>query len=112
MIDTAHGTLGHLTTGVRGSRSRDDHQRFETIVAALVPDDAKQLEMGRAIAELLGIHHEQLERALARRRVVNEDGSAGAFARATTISRKTRKDYRGWGRRVAIDYWHIVAQGS
>ena len=37
---------------------------------------------------------------------MNEDGASGAFSRATKISRKQRKDYRGWGRRVCIDYWH------
>ena len=40
------------------------------------------------------------------RQLANEDGDPGAFSRATKISRKQRKDYRGWGRRVAIDYWH------
>ena len=106
MIESASGILGHLTTGKRGTRAREDHARFETIVAALVPDDAKELELINAIAELLGIHHEQIERALEHRRVANEDGTAGAFSRATAVTRKQRKDYRGAGRRVAIDYWH------
>ena len=42
--------------------------------------------------------------------MANEDGDAGAFSRATKISRKQRSDYRGWGRRVAIDYWHKVTR--
>ena len=50
MIDCAHCVLGHLTPGGRGSRAREDHLRFETIVAALVPDDAKDLDLIRAIA--------------------------------------------------------------
>ena len=41
-----------------------------------------------------------------KRQQANEDGTSGAFSRATKISRKQRKDIRGWGRRVAIDYWH------
>jgi hypothetical protein len=34
------------------------------------------------------------------------DGTAGAFSRATSITSKQRKDYRGAGRCVGIDYWH------
>ena len=64
MIDSAKGVLDHLTTGTRGSRSREDHMRFEAIVAALTPDDAKDLEMMRTIEELLGIGHRELIRAL------------------------------------------------
>jgi hypothetical protein len=46
-----------------------------------------------------------------RRQVANEDDKgAGAFSRATKILRKQRSDYRGWGRRVAIDYWHKVTR--
>jgi hypothetical protein len=45
-----------------------------------------------------------------RRHAANEDGTNGAFYRATKISRKQRKDYRGWGRRVAIDYWHKITR--
>ena len=41
-----------------------------------------------------------------RRQEANEDGTNGAFSRATKISRKQRRDYHGWGRRVCIDYWH------
>ena len=106
MIDSAAGVLGHLTAGSRGSRSREDHVRFEAIVAALVPDDAQDLDLIRAIAQLLGVHYEQIKRALEHRRTANEDGSAGAFSRATSVTHKQRKDYRGLGRCVAIDYWH------
>jgi hypothetical protein len=104
MIESAAGVLGHLKTG--GTRMHDDHVRFQAIVTALVPEAADQLDLIRAIAELLGIHHEQIEHALERRRVANEDGTIGAFSRATTVSRKQRKDYRGVGRCVCIDYWH------
>jgi hypothetical protein len=64
MVDSAAGVLGHLTTGKRGSRSAADHERFEAIVAALTPDDAEALYLISTIGELLGIHHEQVERAL------------------------------------------------
>ena len=37
----------------------------------------------------------------------NADANAiGAFARATKVSRAQRKGHRGWGRRLAIDFWH------
>ena len=104
MIDHAKGVLQQLTTAKRGSRSLADHQRFETIVTALVPDNATEEGMMRAIGELLGLHWEQIDRA--HKRQLLNDGSAGGFSRATKISRKQRKDHRGWGRRVAIDYWH------
>lgn len=104
MLDHAKAVLKQLSTGERGSRSLADHQRFETIVAALVPDGATEDKMMRAIGELLDIHWEQVDRA--QRRNLSNDGSAGGFSRATKISRAQRKDYRGWGRRVAIDYWH------
>jgi hypothetical protein len=107
MIESAAGVLGHLKSSTsRGSRSLADHERFETIVASLTPDDAKDLELLRSISELLGVHHEVLERSLKRRAAANADGERGAFSRATKVSRAQRKDYRGWGRRVAIDYWH------
>jgi hypothetical protein len=144
MVKSAAGVLGHLTTGKRGSRSLEDHERFETIVAALTPDDASSLHVISTIEELLGIDHKQIERAQVRqscltplvcptlailglpdsnpdplassspwqkrRQVANKDGANGAFSRATKISRKQRKDYRGWGRRVAIDYWHKITR--
>ena len=64
MVDSASGVLAHLTTGKRGSRSIADHERFEAIVAALTPDDACELNLISTMEELLGIHHEQIERAL------------------------------------------------
>lgn len=105
MLEHAASVLAQLSTGKRGSRSLDDHQRFETIVAALVPDDATEEGIMRAIGELLGgLHWKQIDRA--QKRNLANDGSAGAFSRATKISRKRRKDYRGWGRGIAIDFWH------
>ena len=104
MVNSAKGVLDHLTTGK--TRSLQDHQSFETIVAALTPDDAKDLELVRTISELLGVDRRALDRALEHRRIANEDGTSGAFARASAVTRKQRKDYRGAGRRVAIDYWH------
>lgn len=64
MVDSAAGVLSHLTTAKRGgSRSTADHERFEAIVAALTPDDADSLHLISTICELLGTHHEQIERA-------------------------------------------------
>lgn len=104
MLEHAAAVLSQLSTG-RGSRSLQDHQRFETIVAALVPDDAHEEGIMSAIRELLGgLHWEQIDRA--QKRNLTNDGSVGAFSQATKISRKRRKDYRGWGRSIAIDFWH------
>ena len=64
MVDSAKGVLEHLTAGRRGSRTIADHECFETIVAALTPDDAPALNLISAIGELLGIDHKQIERAL------------------------------------------------
>ena len=104
MLEHAKEVLQQLATGKRGPRSLADHQRFETIVAALVPDNATEEGMMRAIGELLGLHWEQIDRA--QKRQLLNDGSVGGFSRSTKVSRKQRKDHRGWGRRVAIDYWH------
>ena len=107
MIESAAGVLGHLTTGKRGTRTIADHQRFESILAALTPDDAKESHMMRTIEQLLGIHHEQIERALQRRQRANEyDGDTGGFSNATMVEREQRKDYRALGRRIAVDFWH------
>lgn len=106
MLDSAKQTLAHLTTGKRGSRSHQDHERFEAIVAALTPEGASGERLISSIERLLGIHHEQIERGQKRKEAMADDGTAGAFARATKISRAQRKDYRGWGRRLAIEYWH------
>ena len=110
MLEHAASVLAQLSTGKRGSRSLEDHQRFEIIVAALVPDDATEEGIMSAIymsaiGELLGgLHWEQIDRA--QKRNLTNDGSVGAFSQATKISRKRRKDYRGWGRGIAIDFWH------
>lgn len=103
MIDSAHGVLGHLTPGGRGSRSREDQMRFEAILAALIPDGAPDLDLVRAISELLGVDHKQIERALQHRRTANADGTAGAFSRATSIAHKRRNDYPALG-----DVWPSI----
>ena len=64
MVDSARGVLGFLTTGRRGTRTIADHERFETIVTALTPDDAQSLNLVSSMEELLGIHHKQIERAV------------------------------------------------
>ena len=93
MLDHAKGVLKQLTVGKRGSRTLADHERFETIITALVPDSATEDGMMRTIGDLLGIHWEQIDRA--QKRQLADDGLVGAFSRATKISRKQRNDYYG-----------------
>ena len=54
MLEHVKGVLEQLTTGVRGSRSLADHQRFETIVAALVPDGVSEDRLMSAIGGTVG----------------------------------------------------------
>ena len=103
MLAHAKGVLKQLTP-THGTRSLEDHQSFQTIVAALVPDDATNDHLMRCIGELLGIQWSQVDSA--QRRNLQNDGSVGAFSSANKISRKQRKDFRGLGRRVCVDYWH------
>jgi hypothetical protein len=109
MVESAAGVLGHLTTGKRGSRTREDHEHFESIVAALTPDDAESDHMMSTIAELLGIHHRVVERAVRHRRQANEDGKCGAFSNATKVSRKKYKSFNAAGRQLCREYWHSDA---
>ena len=108
MIEKAARVLKHLTPAGRGSRSLEDHQRFETIVAALTPDDATSEHMISIMEELLDVQHSAIERGVKRNAVAfpGKDDTCGGFSRATKISRTQRKDFRGWGRRIAIDFWH------
>ena len=96
-------TLKELTC-TRGSRAREDHERFESIVASMIPDDATPENMMRAIGELLEIHWEQIDRA--QQRQLKNDGSKGAFSRSTKVSSKQRKDKNVTGRRQCRMYWH------
>jgi hypothetical protein len=108
MLESAKEVLAHLTTGA-GTRSLADHERFETILTALTPTDVHGSIS--TIEELLHVHHEQIDRAAKRKAALDDaarDGvlPAGAFSHTTKVARKQRKDYRGWGRCVAIQYWH------
>ena len=107
MLDHVKQTLRQLSTGKRGSRSADDHMRFESLVAALVPDDATDEKMMRTIGELLGLHWEQIDRA--QKRQLANDGTRGGHSRSTKISRKKRKDWNGVGRLLCRSYWHSDA---
>jgi hypothetical protein len=103
MTDQVRQTLKQLT-GSRGSRTHDDHVRFESIVTAMIPEDATSEHMLRAIEELLGITWRQIDRA--QRRQLLNDGLNGGFARATTVSRGIRKDKNTTGRHLCRLYWH------
>ena len=46
-----------------GTRTKNDHLAFETILAALFPDNAKDDGLMRALQELLGVDWDPLHRA-------------------------------------------------
>ena len=46
-----------------GTRTKNDHLAFETILAALFPDNAKDDGLMRALQELLGVEWDPLHRA-------------------------------------------------
>lgn len=104
MLDHAKHVLRQLTTGKRGPRSTEDHVRFESIVAALIPEQATENQMMSTIGELLGIHWEQVDRA--QRHNATNDGSRGAFSKATKVSRAIRKDFNLKGRIACRRFWH------
>ena len=104
MMKHTAGVLKQLSAGRKGTRVLRDHQNFEVIIDALIPDNATEEHMLRSIGEILGLQWKQIDRA--QKRNLANDGTTGAFSRATKVTRKQRKDYRGWGRRIAIDYWH------
>ena len=107
MLAKANETLTQLTAGVHGSRTQEDHARFEIIVQALTPDDATEGRMMRLMGELLDIQWVQIDRAQSRSATNN--GCRGAFSHSTKISRRRRKDYNAAGRRLCRTYWHSDA---
>lgn len=46
-----------------GHSTEEDHQTFERLSAALVPDDASEEHRMRAVGELLELHWQQFDRA-------------------------------------------------
>ena len=102
MLDHARETLHHLSNrgkqgdrdrfgrsnDNRGTRHAQSQLAFETIVAALLPDDASEDQSLRIIGELLGLNWEQLHRAsLHKRKAVESGGTGVAFADAVQHKR-------------------------
>ena len=52
----------------RGTRSAHAQLAFETLVTGLIPDDATEHGMLRTVALLLGLNHDQVKRAVDRKR--------------------------------------------
>ena len=60
-MDHARQTLARLKTG--GTRTTDNHLAFETILAALLPDNAKEEGLMCTLEFLLGVDWDPLHRA-------------------------------------------------
>ena len=68
----------------------------------------KRYRIGLAKSKSKCLQPAAIERGVKRNAVAGKDGTCGAFAQTTQISRKQRCDYRGWGRRVAVDYCLVI----
>ena len=94
--------LASLKTG--GTRTEADHLAFETILAALFPDDAKEDGLMRTLKALLDVDWHPLHRA----ELVNETANLdelGSFSAAVAeaCARDRRRDFRGEGRRICME---------
>ena len=98
----AKSVLAELKTG--GTRTGPDHLAFETIVAALFPDDAKEQNLMRTLQSLLGVEWDALHRAELINASRNEEVELQNFtaAVAAAAARERRKDFRGEGRRLCV----------
>ena len=87
----------------KGTRSAANHLAFETVVAALFPDNAKEEGLMRALEALLGVNWTQLDRARSLNSSVKLE-EIGAFSAtvAAAVARERRKDFRGEGRRLCM----------
>ena len=59
--------------------------------------------------KLLNVYHKQIYRAAKRKAELGDSCAFCAFAKVTKVTRShaaQAQDYCGWGRRVAIEYWH------
>ena len=118
MLEAARETLAQLSShgkqddfdrlgrrnDSRGTRQAHAHLAFETIVTALLPDRATEDHALRIIMSLLGLNHDQVKRAVDRKRKAG--GDAFAFVEMLHASRKRRKDACDEGRRLCIEWWH------
>ena len=101
-----HGEVDRLgrSNDQRGTRSTNAHLAFETIVTALLPDDAPEGHMLRTIERLLDVNHDQLKRAVERKRKAGNN--AFLFVEQLHQPRKRRKDARDQGRALCVEWWH------
>jgi hypothetical protein len=107
MLDSARRMLEQLGSKQRGSRELPAHLAFETILMALLPDNAEEEKLLGSIGSLLGLDCKAVQRAAKRKREAAEGGaSSAAITQALPGKRMQRKDARGWGRRVAAAWWH------
>ena len=88
----------------RGTRSAHAHLAFETLLTALIPDNATDEGMLRTIQCILGINPEQAARGVNRKRAAG--GNAFAFVEALHAARKRRKTAIDEGRIVCDRFWH------
>jgi len=106
MLAKANDSLKQLTAGVHGSRTLEDHTRFEIIVQALTPDDAtegpKNLERGGRPYWLL--------RTLGKAVRLTSKRRAWAAPNAPTIPTKTWVVLAQWYLSTAADH-HSKRQG-
>eukprot|EP00962_Isochrysis_galbana_P023031 scaffold6910_cov136-Isochrysis_galbana.AAC.4 len=80
-----------------GSRSRDAHLAFETIIMALLPDKAAEEQMLRTVESLLGVNYRAVQRADSRKRKAVESGSTSAAVSAVLPrAPRRRRDARDW----------------
>ncbi|KOO35924.1 hypothetical protein Ctob_015561, partial [Chrysochromulina tobinii] len=88
----------------RGTRSAHAHLAFETLLTALIPDNATEEGMLRTIQCILGINPEQAARGVNRKRAAG--GNAFEFVEALHAGRKRRKTAIDEGRVVCDRFWH------
>ena len=94
-----------------GSRSKDAHLAFETIIMALLPDNAAEDKMMRTVESLLGVGYRAVQRADSRKRKAVESGStAAAVSAVLPRDRSRRRDARDRAREVCAAWWHTYTR--
>ena len=100
-MDHARQTLARLKTG--GTRTTDNHLAFETILAALLPDNAKEEGLMRTLEFLIVVDWDPLHRAeLVNKRAGTSELNHFTAAVAEAVARERRRDYRGEGRQLCL----------
>merc|ERR1740124_953036 len=95
MVAAARASMAHAkqvlaSLKTMGTRTKNDHLAFETILAALFPDNAKNDGLMRALQELLGVEWDPLHRAELSNEKADELGSFSA-AVADQVARERRR---------------------